>query len=144
MSFIKKQMSWWRIVLIVAAAAIAIPIANGVRPTARAAAMEQQDYLNHQTTAHVEGAFANTRVVVDPGIAAPQDYYDRRREYWEKRVERRLDEEDGDDESGDDKEDADAKDNKAGKDDGDDEEDQVEQEIEQRRDYWRKRVERDW
>jgi len=146
MRFIKKHFSWWRLVLIVGGTAIAIPVATGVSPTAIAVVKERQDNLDHQTTAHNEEANAepSKKTAARSGAAAPQDdYYERRREYWEKRVERRLDEEDGDDETGDDK-DADSKDNKADKDDGDDEDDEVEQEVERRREYWRKRVERDW
>ena len=150
MRFIKKQLSLWRIVLIIGAAAIAIPIAVRVSPPAIAADKEQQGYLNHQTTAHNEDAYAKhtevSKAAVGPGVAALQDdYYDRRREYWEKRVERRLDDEDLD-ETVDDN-DADAKDSKADKDDGDDEDDSVDQEverIERRREYWRQRLDKDW
>ena len=148
MRFIKKQFSWWRLVLIVGATAIAIPVATGVSPTAVAVITERQDRPDHQTTAHNEVAYTedskDSNAAVGTSVARPQDdYYERRREYWEKRIERRLDEEDLDDETGDDK-DADSKDNKADKDDGDDEDDAVEQEVERRREYWRKRVERDW
>jgi hypothetical protein len=148
MRFIKKQFSWWRLVLIVGGTAIAIPVATGVSPTAIAVVTERPDHLYHQTTVHNEDSDAehskDSKAAVGTAVARPQDdYYERRREYWEKRVERRLDEEDLDDETGDDK-DADSKDNKADKDDGDDEDDAVEQEVERRREYWRKRVERDW
>ena len=148
MRFIKKEFSLCSLVLIVGGAAIAIPSATGVSTTAISVVTEPQDELNHQTKAHNEDAYAkhseDPKAVIGPGAAAPQDdYYERRREYWEKRVERRLDEEDLDDEDADDKN-ADSKDNKADKDDGDDEDDAVEQEVERRREYWRKRVERDW
>ena len=51
MRFIKKQLSLWRIVLIIGVAAIAIPIASRVSPTAIAVVKERQDYLastNHR------------------------------------------------------------------------------------------------
>jgi hypothetical protein len=148
MRSIKKQFSLWRLALIVGGAAFAISVATGVSPTAIAVITEQQDHLDDQTTAHNEVAYTEdskeSKAAIGTGVSRPQDdYYERRREYWEKRVERRLDEEDLDDETGDDK-DADSKDNKADKDDGDDEDDAVEQEVERRREYWRKRVERDW
>ena len=143
MKFIKKQLSWWPILLIVGGAAFAMPIATRVSPTAIGFVQEQQDNLDHQTTVHHEDASAkHSKVVLGPGVAAPQDdYYDRRRQYWEKRIERELDEEDLD---GDD--DEDAKDNNAGKDKDDDggDEDQVEQEIERRREFWRRRVDKGW
>jgi hypothetical protein len=91
--------------------------------------------------------------VVGRGIAWRQDYYDRRREYWEDRLERRLDDEEFDDETGNDK-DADskdkkdskaAKDDKANKDDSAESDlDQEEELIERRREYWRDRLDREW
>ncbi len=153
MRFIKKQLSLRLIVLIIGVAAIAIPIASRVSPTAIAVVKERLDYLDQQTTADNEDADASkdSKAAVGPGVAAPQDdYYERRRQYWEKRVERRLDDEDLDEQTGDDK-DVDNKDKKAAKDKdskdaADDEEDgdDVDKEIERRRDYWRKRVEKDW
>ena len=161
MRFIKKQLSLWRIVLIIGVAAIAIPIASRVSPTAKAVVKERQDYLDHQTTADNKDAYAkhskDTKAAVVPGDARPQDdYYERRREYWDKRVERRLDrrEEYLDEQTLDDKDEADTrgkKDSKADKADADDEDDSVDQdvkrqedEIERRREYWRKRLDRDW
>src|SRR5688572_11568925 len=127
MRFIKKQLSWWPIVLFVGGAAFAMPIANSVRLTAMAIVNERQVDLDPQATEHHE---EDSRAAVGPGTVHNQDYYDRRREYWEKRVERRLDEEDIDD--NDDAEDA--KDSKAGK--NDDDEDEVEQELGRRREFW--------
>ena len=157
MGFIKKQFSLWRLVLIVGGAAIAIPIATGASPTAIAVVKERQDYLDHQTTTYNEDAYAkrskDSKAAAGPGVARVQDdYYERRREYWEKRVERRLDHHQDylDEQTADDK-DADAKDSKAtkdkdSKDAADDEEgaDDVDREIERRREYWRRRVEKDW
>lgn len=146
MTFIKKQLSLWRIVLVVGVAAIAIPIAACVSPTAIADVKASQDCLDHQTTAHNEDAYAehskDSKAAVGLVIARPQDdYYDRRREYWERRVERRLDHHEDMDED-----DEDAKDSKAGKDDDDDEDemDRHEDEIERRREYWRKRLDDEW
>jgi hypothetical protein len=146
MTFIKKQLSLWRIVLVVGVAAIAIPIAARVSPTARADVKASQDCLDHQTTAHNEDGYSehskDSKAAVGLAIARPQDdYYDRRREYWERRVERRLDHEEDMDED-----DEDAKDSKAGKDDDDDEDemDRHEEELERRRDYWRKRLDDEW
>ena len=143
MRFIKKQLWWWSIVLFVGGAAFAMPIATRVGPTATAVVHGERDNLGHQTTVHHEDASAkHSKVVLGPGVAAPQDdYYDRRRQYWEKRIERELDEEDGDD-----NDDEDAKDNNAGKDndDDDDDVDDVDQELERRREYWRRRVDSGW
>src|SRR4030095_15527637 len=161
MRFIKKQLSLWRIVLIISVAAIAIPIAARVSPTAIAVVKERQDNLDQQTTAVNEDSDAkhskDSKAAVGKGVAWQQDdYYDRRREYWEKRVERRLDREEYLDEESVDDNDADAKeskankdkkDSKADKDDGDDEDDSLDQEaerIERRREYWRQRLDKEW
>jgi hypothetical protein len=159
MRFTKKQLSLWRIVLIIGVTAIAIPIATRDSPTAIALVKERQDYLPQQTTVDNEDADAkdskNSKAAVGEGVARHQDddYYERRREYWEKRVERRLDhrEEYLDEQTRDDS-DADAKGSKAGKDKkdskdaADDEEDvdDVDREIARRREYWRKRVDKEW
>ena len=132
MRFIKQQLSLWRIVLIIGVAAIAIPITARVSSTARAVHKERQDYLVVQTSVDKEEA------AVGEGVARQDDdYYDRRRRYWEKRVERELDDEDLDDQTVEDN-DADARDSKA------DEEDDVDQEIERRREYWRQRLDKEW
>ena len=158
MRFIEKQLSLWRIVLIISVAAIAIPIAARVSPTAIAVVNQRHEYQSQPTANTNEDADVkhskDSKAAVGKGVAWLQDdYYDRRREYWDKRIERRLDREDLDDETGDEKGEADAKDSKdkkdskADKDDGDDEDDSVDQEverIERRREYWRQRVERDW
>ena len=157
MRFIKKQLLSWTMVLIIAVAAIAIPIAARISPTARAVAKERQDYLGQLTTGDNEDADAkHSKDKAAAGLRQDDDYYERRREYWEKRVERRLDrrEEYLNEQTGDDDEDAkdskagkDKKDSKADKDDGDDEDDSVDHEgdeIERRREYWRKRLEKDW
>ena len=159
MRFIKKQLSLWSIVLIIGMAGIAILIAARVSPTAKAVVKERQDYLDQKTTAHNEDAYAkhskDSKAAVGLGVARPQDdYYDRRREYWDRRVERRLDrrEEYLDEQTVDDNKDADAKDSKAAKDkdskdavdDEDYADDDVDKEIEKRREYWRQRLEKDW
>jgi len=162
MRFLKKQLSLWRIVLIIGMAGIAILIAARVSPTAKAVVKERQDYLDQKTTARNEDAYAkhskDSKAAVGLGVARPQDdYYDRRREYWDKRIERRLDrrEEYLDEQTGDDKEDADVKDSKDSKaakdkdskdavDDEDYADDNVDKEIERRREYWRQRLEKEW
>jgi hypothetical protein len=99
----------------------------------------------------------DSKAALGEGVAPPQDIlYDRRSQYWDKRVLRRLEsrEEYLDEQTKDDN-DADAKDSKAAKDKGqkskdaaDDEDyaddDNVDKELERRREYWRKRLDRDW
>jgi hypothetical protein len=161
MRFLKKQLSWWRIILIIGVAAMAIPIASRVSSTAKAVVKERQDYLDLQSTAANEDADDKdskaSKAAVGEGVAPPQDIlYDRRSQYWDQRVLRRLEshEEYLDEQTKDDN-DADAKDSKAAKDKGqkskdaaDDEDyaddDNVDKELERRREYWRKRLDRDW
>jgi len=158
MRFLKKQLSWWRIILIIGVAAMAIPIASRVSSTAKAVVKERQDYLDLQSTAANEDADdKDSKAALGEGVAPPQDIlYDRRSQYWDKRVLRRLEsrEEYLDEQTKDDN-DADAKDSKAAKDKGqkstdaaDDEDyaddDNVDKELERRREYWRKRLDRDW
>jgi len=159
MRFIKKQLSLWRVVLIIGGSAIAIPIAARVSPTAIAVHKEQPDYLAQQTTAdnedaddthskakHSKAKYSNeNKAAVGPSVALPQDLiYDRRSRYWDQRVLRRLESLDEDEDDND----ADAKDSKADKDDGDDEDHLIdkdkEEELERRREYWRKRLDDDW
>ncbi|MFZ0060774.1 MAG: hypothetical protein WAL47_01980 [Pyrinomonadaceae bacterium] len=156
MRFMKKQLSVWRIVLIVGVATIAIPITARVSPSARADHKERQDYLDQQTTADNEDAddthskakhSKESKAAVGPSVALLQDLlYDRRSQYWDKRVLRRLEsrEEYLDEQTKDDN-DADAKDSKADKD-GDDEDYSVdkEEELERRREYWRQRLDKEW
>jgi uncharacterized membrane protein YdfJ with MMPL/SSD domain len=159
MRFIKKELSLWSIVLIIGMAGIAVLIAARVSPTANAVVKERQDYLDQKTTAHNEDAdpkhSKDSKAAVGLGVARPQDdYYDRRREYWDKRIERRLDrrEEYLDEQTVEDNKDADSKDSKAAKDkdskdaadDEDYADDNVDKEIERRREYWRQRLEKEW
>jgi len=149
MRFIKKQLSLWRVVLIIAGSAIAIPIAARVSPTVIAVHKERQDYLDQQTTADNEDAndtdathSKDSKAAASEGVVVPQDLlYDRRSQYWDKRVLRRLESLDEDDN------DADAKDSQANKDNKGDEDDWVverDEEIDRRREYWRKRLDDDW
>jgi hypothetical protein len=160
-------MSLWRIVLIIGLAAIAIPIASRVSSTAKAVIKERQDYLNLQNAPDNEDAghkhskakhSKENKAAVGLSVALPQDIlYDRRSQYWDQRVLRRLERNDEylDEQTLDDNEDADtksSKDSKAAKDknskaDADDEDfadDDVDKELERRREYWRKRLDRDW
>ena len=147
MRFIKKQLSFWPVVLIIGGSAIAIPIAARVSPTAIAVHKERQDYQGQQTTADNEDAddthSKDSKAAVGEGVALLQDLlYDKRSQYWDKRVLRRLESLDEDDN------DADAKDSKADKDDGDDEDFSLdkdkEEELERRREYWSRRLDKEW
>jgi hypothetical protein len=159
MRFIKKQLSLWRVVLIIGGSAIAIPIAARVSPTAIAVHKERQDYLDQQTTADNEDAddphskakhSKEIKAAVRPSGALPQDLlYDRRSRYWDQRVLRRLESLDEDEDDND----ADAKDSKAAKDKNskdavDDEDyaddDNVDKELERRREFWRRRLDKEW
>jgi hypothetical protein len=171
MNLIKKQISLLRIVLIIGVAAIAIPIASRVSSTAKTVIKERQDYLDLQSAAGKQDAddkyskvnhskakrSKENKAAIGPSVALLQDIlYDRRSQYWDKRVLRRLeshdeylDEQTADDNDADAK---DSKDSKAAKDknskaDADDEDfadDNVDKELERRREYWRKRLDRDW
>ena len=145
MRLIKK----WRIVLIICVAAIAIPIAARVSPTQTAVDEPQLLNAHEQVVAYNEVAETDHPRISKAGIphrvAPPQDYYDRRREYWEERMERRadyLEQEDGDDDE-DAADTADSKDSAAEDDEGDSMGDEEEM-LERRREYWRDRLDRDW
>jgi ribosomal protein S3 len=143
MRFIKK----WRVVLIIGIAAIAIPIAARVSPTQTEFVMDRTVPLHQQTADYSEVAKTahtnNSKAGVGHRVTPPQDYYDRRREYWEDRMEGRadyLEQEDGNDEDSADSEDGkDSSDDDAG-----DSMDDEEEMIEKRREYWRDRLDRDW
>lgn len=158
MRFIKRQLSLWRIVLIIGVASIGIGIAARVRATG-IAVVNQRHENSAQPTANENEDNAKpgreSTTAIRRGVGRPQDdYYERRREYWDKRVERRLDrrEEYLDEQTRDDDKDADAKDSKATKDkdsknaadDEDYADDDVDKELERRREYWRKRLDKDW
>ena len=141
MKLIKNQFSLWRIVLFVGVMALAIPIAASLSPTVTAVE-ERQEYLVPQTGVNTEpetkhgGATKTTA-----GKGAAQGYYwDRRRRYWEDRIENDLDDEDTGD---DDADKTDSKEDDAKDDDGfsDEEYDR----MERRREYWRQSLEdEDW
>jgi hypothetical protein len=144
MRLIKK----WRIVLIICVAAIAIPIAARVSPTQTEFVEPAQVNQYQPTTVAYTTEVAETPLASKTGVGhratPPQDYYDRRREYWEDRMERRadyLEQEDGNDEDS-----ADSKDSEdsAGSDDDEGSMDEEEEMIEKRREYWRDRLDRDW
>ena len=139
-----KHFALWDIVLIVGVAAIVMLIAARVDPTPvndRHADLAKPTLHENAVAKHSR----DSKSAVHKGLKWPQDdYYDRRRRYWEDRLERRLDEEEGLDDE--DKADStDKKDSKATE--GDDDEDSLDQEeelIERRREYWRQRLEREW
>ena len=143
MRFIKK----WRVVLVIGIAAIAIPIAARVSPTQTEFVMERTAPVYQQIADNIEIAETshtnNSKAGVSHRVTPPQDYYDRRREYWEDRMEGRadyLEQEDGNDEDSAGSEDGkDSSDDDAG-----DSMDEEEEMIEKRREYWRDRLDRDW
>lgn len=154
-----KSINKWHIVLSIGIAAIAIPIAAHVGVSTISVLNEQQTHPSQQFVNKNEGTdvkrSSNDAKAVDHGVGSRQDYYDRRREYWEKRVERRLEYEDAyGEEPGDDAAKADAKDSKetkkekdskaSKKDDDEDEIDQEAEMYERRREYWRERLDDEW
>jgi hypothetical protein len=122
-----------------------MPIAARVSPASSSVGIEQQAYLAQPIAS--ENADANARdgeAAVGRRVVLQDDYYDRRRRYWEDRVEHRLDEEEnGDDEDAKDSKDSKAKDDED-KADSNDNEDSEEDVIERRREYWRDRLDREW
>ena len=164
MRFLKKQLSGWYIVLIIGVAAMALPVNSRVSSTAEAVVKERQAYLDLQRTADNDNAddkhskakhSKESKAAGGLSIAPLQDIlYDRRSQYWDKRVLRRLEsrEEYLDEQTKDDN-DADAKDSKAAKDKNsknaaDDEDyaddDNVDKELERRREFWRRRLDKEW
>lgn len=148
MRSIKKRLSLCRLVLVTGAAAIAMPIAARVGSPSSAVVIERQAYLaqptaNDKGDTNVKGP-SDDKAAVGRSVVLQDDYYDRRRRYWEDRVERRLDEEEnGDDEDAKDSKDSKAKDDED-KADSNDKEDSEEDVIERRREYWRDRLDREW
>ena len=142
--------------IFVSVAAIAIPMAASVEPVTMTVVKQREMHPEQQATNVNEDAAAihdkdGKPAVVGRGVAWQQDYYDRRREYWEDRIDRRLDDEEFDDETGDDKDSDSKKDSKAAKDDkankddsAESDLDQEEEFIERRREYWRDRLDREW
>ena len=156
-----KFISKWRIVLFITIAAIAIPTTAHVSVTGITNINEYRGNLNlpadHNAQETVVETSNEAKAVGGQGAVKRQDYYDRRREYWEKRVERRMEYEDEyGEEPGDDADKADAKDSKESKDSkkekeskkaGKDEDDEMDQEAEmyeRRREYWRERLDEEW
>src|SRR5436190_19074572 len=149
MRMIKKRSATYHIGLMIALAAIAIPVAADIDATAKAIANEQHagpvqtPSVNEGTEAKASKA---RKIAVFRTVPPPQDdYYDLRREHWEDRLESRLEyrEEYLEGQTGDKDDDADAEDSKAGKDD-DDSVDQERDIYEQRREYWRNRLDKEW
>jgi hypothetical protein len=161
MRFTKKQLSLWRVVLIIGVAAVGMAVAARVSPTATIV-NERQDYRHQQTAAVNKDAdakdSADSKAVVGKSVALRQDYYDRRRQYWEKRVDRRLErreeyldrqtanENKADSKNGkkDSKAVAEDEEEDIAADDEDAPDDTAEREVDRRREYWRKRVEKEW
>jgi len=142
MRSIKKRLAHWRLVLLIGIAAVAIPIAASVYTPEKAAVMGTNEHLYHENGIHNDATDANdnkSRKISDAGkvghpvgssVRQPQDdYYERRRQHWEKRLDNRLEHRDEylDEENGDDNDD----------DFGDDD-------IDRRREYYRDRLDEDW
>src|SRR5688572_1362137 len=96
MRSIKKQFALWSIALVIgmAAIAIAIPIAARVSPTEIVVVNERQAYVESQAGAANKVADANdssdSKATTGKRVGRPQDYYDRRRAYWEDRMDGRM------------------------------------------------------
>jgi len=100
MRFIKKQLSLWGLVLIIAVAAIAIPNAAGVRVATKAQSDEEeywsrrierrldrrQEYLDRQTGDDKDDADAKDKDDEDDAEDITERDIERRREYWRKRL----------------------------------------------------------
>jgi hypothetical protein len=108
MRFIKKQLSLWGLVLIIAVAAIAIPNAAGVRVATKAQSDEEeywsrrierrldrrQEYLDRQTGDDKDDSDAKDKDDADAKDKDDEDDaediterdIERRREYWRKRL----------------------------------------------------------
>lgn len=144
------RLTKWRIVLIIAALGIAIPIAAHVSSTQTAFIDSAEVDLYQPTVAHTEVKVAAYNSTTSAGHRATpvQTYYDRRRRYLERRVERRadyLEEEDGnDDDSADSDDGRDSNDSASDDDDEGDSMDQEDELIERRREYLRERLDRNW
>ena len=149
MRMINKRFATYHIGLMIALAAIAIPVAADFDSTTERISGETQAYAGQTAGVTESGDAKDSRggeVAVFRTVAPPQDdYYDLRREHWEDRLESRLEyrEEYVEGQSGDKDDDADAEDSKAGKDD-DDSVDQERDIYEQRREYWRNRLDKEW
>ena len=151
MRSIKERLALWHIVLIVGiTATIAIPAATAhIGSTKATIVTEQPEHISQQTGSDNLNAYAghpNTpRVAVARSAVPPQDdYYQQRRQYWEKRLDGRLDHQDLDEDTGDDGDDKNAN---AGDDDDDASDknaDSEEEAFEKRREYWRERLDEDW
>jgi hypothetical protein len=138
MKFIKNQFSLSRIVLFVGVMALTIPIAASLSPTVTAVE-ERHEYLVPQAGVSTEPTETKHggAIKATAGKGVAQGYYwDRRRQYWEDRLEDDLDEEGGDE-----------ADDTAAEDDEDDDglSDEEYDRIEARREYWRQNLEdEDW
>jgi len=147
MRFINTRSSLLLTLLIVGVAVVAIPIAASDRSTTTTVVKERHANLYQQVGAVVENDWSISKVTHGHAAGMPQAYYNRRRQYLEDRVERRMDrrQEYLDQQTGDD-------DDSSAGDDGDDEEDDAssdrnsddEDRIESRREYFRQRADRGW
>ena len=143
MRSITKRLPLWHIVLIIGISAIAIPVAALVCVTAKAGVYEHQAHLDLQAGKENDHAEAkdskdkkDSKAAKDSHAAGPSikslqdDYYERRRQHWENRLDNRLDDEEIDDDNDDD----------FASDDNDGQQDV----YERRREYYRDRLDEDW
>ena len=137
MRSIKRRLALWHIVLIIGMAAITIPVAARSYIPAKAIFNEWDECLGQHIGNHHKDADAkDSKDEKDPkaskedrtvgsGVGRRQDdYYERRRQHWEKRLDNRLDDEEI----------------------GDDNDDEFDDEdvYERRREYYRDRLDEDW
>src|SRR5688572_23091903 len=112
MRSVKDQFAPWPAVLLIGIAVLAISVAVRVASPATTSTGERYDPPEQRFAGPNEDTDANEdrvhKTAAGGSVESRQDYYDRRREYWEDRLDRSLDDEDLDDETGDDK-DADSK-----------------------------------
>jgi hypothetical protein len=139
MRSIKRPLALWHIFSIVGIAAIAMPVAARVYLPAKAAVNEQRVRLDQHIGNHNEAVtkdgkepIASKRCpTVRQGARRLQDdYYERRRQHWERRLDNRLDEEENGDENDNDFADEDV--------------DKQQDVYERRREYYRDRLDEDW
>lgn len=154
MRSIIKQPLLWCVVLIIVVLPVVAHVGSASRPSVKSSARHSSP-RNEVARAHVT---AMTKAITRHVAKPPQDRYDRRRQYWEDRVDRRLERRqeylDGEVSS------SKSKSNKrssAANDDEEDDEDDEEDDagggssgrddmdrVERRREYWRDRVDRNW
>ncbi|HKP70873.1 MAG TPA: hypothetical protein VJV05_16410 [Pyrinomonadaceae bacterium] len=156
MRFTMNRPMLWSVVLILGFTAVAIPIGARVSLTSSHLVHDSQESFGQRTPLKNEtapGKVSGKTASVVYTSGAPQDRYERRRQYWENRIDRRIesrqrymdDQVDREDKAGRNNDDDDDDDEDMGDDDDDDSgADEEMDRIERRRENWRNRVEREW